>query len=266
MFGLLSCSKKESSDVVVSFYALGELTNNLVKDTNINVTTLISGTSEPHEFEPTAQDVSKLYDASLIIFNGNNLEEFESSLDKDLKSKIVYATKDVEAIQVNGKNDPHSFVSPKELCIMLNTIKNSLVEKFSDQKNKIEENYESYSKELKSIDDKFQSAFENITTPMIVGHQAFNYVGRDYNQTFKAVSGIAEQEPTAKDISDMINYIKENNITKIYGEVYEENDTVNKIAKDAGVSVDYIYTLEMMGDENLTLVEALNKNIKALTA
>lgn len=263
MLVLVSCKVKTNTDVVVSFYALEELTNALVKDTNISVKTLIEGASEPHDYEPSAKAVSSMYSAKLIIFNGNGLEEFESSLDNELKNKIVYATSDVESISVNNSKDPHAFSSPKCLKIMLNTIKNSLINEFSADSETITTNYNSYLKELDEVDSMYTDLFSSLTNQIVVGHEAFNYVARDYNYSFTSVNGMNEEEPTAKKILEIQNYIKENNIKTIYGEVYEENETIKSIAEEMNINVEYLYTLEMMED-GISLIDALKKNVNIL--
>ena len=263
-FNLTSCTINSTSDVVVSFYALEELTNSLVENTNISVKTLIKGTSEPHDYEPSARDVASLYNASLIIFNGNNLEEFEDSLDNDLKEKIVYATRDVDSIYVSNTKDPHSFTSVKQLKIMLNTIKESLINKFDNYKDTIITNYNNYYNELDKLDIEYANLFSNLNKDIIVGHEAFNYVARDYSTNFISICGISEEEPTAKKVEEIVNYIKTNNISVIYGEQFEENETVSSIAEECNITVKYLYTLEMMDDSNLSLIEALNKNIEIL--
>ncbi len=263
MLGLTSCKVESNTDVVVSFYALEELTNNLVADTNISVKTLIEGASEPHDYEPSAKAVSSMYSAKVIIFNGNGLEEFESSLDNELKSKITYATSDVESIDVNGSKDPHAFASPKSLKIMLNTIKNSLIKEFSDSSDTIITNYNNYLTKLDEVDQMYTDLFSNLNKKIVVGHEAFNYVARDYNYSFTSVNGMNEEEPTAKRLEEIQNYIKTNNITTIYGESYEENETVESIAKELNINVDYLYTLEMMED-GISLIDALKNNVNTL--
>lgn len=263
LFTLVSCKVEADADVVVSFYALEELTNELVKDTNISVKTLIDGASEPHDFEPSAKSVSSMYSSKVIIFNGNGLEEFESSLDNELKSKIVYATSDVESIDVNGSSDPHAFASPKELKIMLNTIKDALIKEFSTDSKTITNNYTNYLRELDEVDTMYSELFLNLTKKIVVGHEAFNYVARDYNYQFSSVNGMNEEEPTAKKILEIQNYIKDNNIQTIYGEYYEENETIESIASEMNIKVEYLYTLEMMQD-GISLIDALKNNVNTL--
>lgn len=263
LFTLVSCKEEANADVVVSFYALEELTNELVKDTNISVKTLIEGASEPHDYEPSAKSVSSMYSAKVLIFNGNGLEEFESSLDNELKNKIVYATSDVESIDVNGSHDPHAFASPKELKIMLNTIKNALIKEFSTDSNTITNNYTNYLAELDEVDTMYTELFSDLTKKIVVGHEAFNYVARDYNYTLTSVNGMNEEEPTAKKILEIQNYIKDNNIQTIYGEHYEENETIESIASEMNIKVEYLYTLEMMED-GISLIDALKNNVNTL--
>ena len=261
LFSLVSCNKSSSADVVVSFYALNELTTNLTKDTNITVDTLIKGTAEPHEFEPSPSDVSKLYSAKAIIFNGLGLEEFSSALDNSIKNKIIYATDSMENI-IEG--DPHAFVSPKRLTKMLTYIKDNLVNTFKDEETIINKNYEAYLEELNELDTLYIEAISSQVKPIVVSHEAFNYLKEDYNLNYYAVSGISEEEPTAKDISRIINLIKDNEIKVVYGSFFESDKTLSQIANETNSSLEYLYTLEMMDSSNVSLVDAIKYNAKVL--
>lgn len=261
LFSLVSCNKSSSADVVVSFYALNELTTNLTKDTNITVDTLIKGTAEPHEFEPSPSDVSKLYSAKTIIFNGLGLEEFSSALDNSIKNKIIYATDSMKNI-IEG--DPHAFISPKRLTKMLTYIKDNLVNTFKDEETIINKNYEAYLEELNELDTLYKEAISSQVKPIVVSHEAFNYLKEDYNLNYYAVSGISEEEPTAKDISRIINLIKDNEIKVVYGSFFESDKTLSQIANETNSSLEYLYTLEMMDSSNVSLVDAIKYNAKVL--
>ncbi len=80
----------------------------------------------------------------------------------------------------------------------------------------------------------------------------------------KCVLGLHEEEPTASKISEICDYINKNNIQTIFGEYFEENDTINTIARSTNSNVSYLYTLEMMDDSNLNYVDALKINLENL--
>lgn len=264
---LVSCRKENESNLVVtSFYTVNEFTKELVKDTDINVSCLIEGAVEPHEFEPSSQQIASMHNAKLIILNGYGLEEFSHVVeeDKDLASKILNASANNNPITINNSTDPHTFVSLHQALTMVTTIKEKLVEVFSDSKDKINENYNSYYSELENLDNEFKTSLENYQKSIIVGHEAFNYFKNDYNLNVLSVLGMHEEEPTASKIREIEDYIKNNNINVIYGEYFEENEAIETIASDTKITISYLYTCEMMDSSNLSYIECQRHNLETL--
>ena len=258
IFSLTGCKKANNVDVVVSFYALNELTTNLTNGTNIKVDSLVKGTTEPHEYEPSPSDVSMMYNAKLIILNGNGLEEFEGSLDKAIKDKVIYATDKTES---KITNDPHEFTSPKRLISMLDYIKQNLLEKFSNETEKINQNYNTYLTSLSLLDKEYSQVIASLSKPLVTSHEAFNYLKSDYGLNYVAVSGVSEEEPTASDISRIIGFIKENDIKTVYASFFEESKTLTQIASETNCNVSNLYTFEMMDSSNISLIDAIKYNI-----
>ena len=268
LFFVTSCTNKgNEKSVITSFYAVNEFTKELVKDTNINVSCLVNGLVEPHEYEPTAKQVTNMTNANLVILNGLDFEEFSKNLESNdkIKDKILYASKDIELIKIDSNIDPHTFVSLKEALIMVTNIKNGLINAFDEDTEIIEKNYNDYYNRLNELNNRFEKELLNLKdSTIIVGHEAFNYFGRDYNINTKPLLGLHEEEPSAKALTDIKKYIQDNNITKIYGEHFEENESIEKVAKDCNISVSYLYTCEMMNNSNLSYIECQEENLKTL--
>ncbi len=253
-----SCKKENTkADVMSSFYAIDSVVNSLVKDTNITTDCLVKGTAEPHEYEPSVKDVAKLYDAKVIIFNGNDFEEFGNNLNNDILDKVVEVSDYLDVIP----SDPHTFVSPKTMLKVVEVIKNTLIEIFSDYSEVINNNYLAYYKELEELDKKYDEFFESNQNKYVVSHDAYKYFARDYNLIIKSVLGMHEEEPTARAITEIEKYITTNNIKEIYGAHFEENEIVNKIASDLNLKVKLLYTGEMMDESNLDYLEITRKNL-----
>jgi ABC-type Zn uptake system ZnuABC Zn-binding protein ZnuA len=148
---------------------------------------------------------------------------------------------------------------------MVNTIKNSLINTFESDKEIIEKNYNEYYNKLNELNTKFEQQLLKLKdSTIIVGHEAFNYFSKDYNINTKPLLGLHEEEPSAKALTEIKKYIQDNNITKIFGEHFEENESIEKVAKDCNISVSYLYTCEMMNNSNLSYIECQEENLKTL--
>ena len=70
--------------VVASFYPVYEFVKN-VGGNKVNVSTLIPIGVEPHDFEPTIQQIQNAESADLIIYNGAGLEKWIDKIDSKFK-------------------------------------------------------------------------------------------------------------------------------------------------------------------------------------
>src|SRR3989344_5730266 len=103
---IASCTSKIEKEegkvnVVVSFYPLEEFTKSIGGD-KVSVTTLVSPGVEPHEWEPSPNDIVKLTKADILIYNGAGLESWINKLFKIIDTKrtlIVEASKGIGLIR-----------------------------------------------------------------------------------------------------------------------------------------------------------------------
>ena len=103
--------------VVASFYPMADFTRQIGGDL-LQVDTLIADGVEPHDWEPTAKDLTKLGNARLFVYNGGVENWARPALEavKDKQVASVEAGKglfDEKATHV----DPHVWLSPRKSCI-----------------------------------------------------------------------------------------------------------------------------------------------------
>ncbi|WP_342439531.1 metal ABC transporter substrate-binding protein [Paenibacillus sp. FSL L8-0436] len=76
-------------DIKVSFYPMYEFTKNVAGEL-ADVEVLVPAGMEPHDWEPTAQDMAKITDADVLVYNGAGMEGWvEQVLDSASGSKMV---------------------------------------------------------------------------------------------------------------------------------------------------------------------------------
>nr|WP_042196775.1 metal ABC transporter substrate-binding protein [Paenibacillus camerounensis] len=76
-------------DIKVSFYPMYEFTKNIAGDL-ADVELLVPAGIEPHDWEPTAQDMARITDADILIYNGAGMESWTGQvLDSASGSKLI---------------------------------------------------------------------------------------------------------------------------------------------------------------------------------
>ena len=67
------------------------------------------------------------------------------------------------------------------------------------------------------------------------------------------------------EMDKLVNHIKENEITVLFVEEYTNENAVNSIVEDTGVSIEKLYTMEMAPiDTNDNYLSLMNKNLNNL--
>ena len=88
--------------VVASFYPLYFFSQQIGGD-KADVTNIVPAGAEPHDYEPTAQDMAKMESSKLVILNGGGLEAWGDSVRKNIDAKsttIVVAGEGLTTQQV----------------------------------------------------------------------------------------------------------------------------------------------------------------------
>ena len=125
---LTGCSSGEVADgpgatIVVSHAILGAVVK-AAAPSDVSVEVLIPNGTEVHDFEPSAKDIEKLNNASLLVVNGFG---FEEGLEAAIEARIdngdaVVVAADHIVLPENGlipADDPHFFTSPEQMTQIL---------------------------------------------------------------------------------------------------------------------------------------------------
>ena len=170
--------------------------------------------------------------------------------------------------------DPHSWLSPVAYKAQLNVVLESLVTVFPDGEADFRANAEAYSAELDKLDLDYTAAFgdggtcevKNVEKTVVANHNAYAYISQRYDIEILTVHGLdPEGEPSAADIAEVVEQIKEKSITVLYVEEYTDTSSVDSIAQQTGVTIEILYTMELppknSEDNYLTL---MGKNLDSL--
>ncbi|MDF2719157.1 MAG: transporter substrate-binding protein [Paenibacillus sp.] len=289
-------------NVVTTFYTLYDFASRIGGD-KANVINLVPAGVEPHDWSPKSRDLKNMSKAQLFVYNGAGFEgwvhDFLDSLKKDSGVSAIEASQGIELLhgaaheddhghdeqKSKGKDehrheeddsdvDPHVWVSPKSALKMAENIKNGLVQADAANKSYYEANYETLRKQLSDLDAKFtQSLAKAPKKEIVVSHQAFGYLCRDYGLTQMPIMGLsADSEPTAQDLKEINKFVKENQVKYIFFEELVSDRMAKTLAKDAGIETLVLNPLEGLtqeqakaGDNYVTVMENNLQNLlKAL--
>jgi zinc transport system substrate-binding protein len=274
---------KGKVNVVTSFYPLYYFAKEIGGD-RAHIVNLIAAGVEPHEWTPKSRDLDAVSKAQLFLYNGAGLEgwvdNFLHGLGSDSKLITVETSKGIQFIQGNPLEkhsqsnldvDPHTWVSPRSALVIAANIRDAFVKADPDNQAEYETRFTSLENRLKDLDVKFSAGLANYKRrDIVVSHQAFGYLCRDYNLNQIAIMGLSpEAEPRSQDLLDIADFVKKHNIPYIFFEELVSPQLSETLANEANVDTLVLNPLEGLtpeqekaGETYITIMEHNLQNLQ----
>ncbi|HRN70887.1 MAG TPA: metal ABC transporter substrate-binding protein, partial [Candidatus Woesebacteria bacterium] len=212
-----SDNNNDELTVVTTFYPPAEFASQITKE-KFNVINITSGGVEPHDFEPSPQDIVKIRNADLFIINGNDLDHWAEELVEE--NNEINSINLSEYIKSELGDDPHFWLDPVHAIDLVKAISEEIIEIDKENEKFYIEKTDKYISELNKLDQDFQVGLENCSQrKIVVSHDAFEYLGDRYDIEIINISGITpEEEPSAMKLAEISDEVKEYNIKYIFYE------------------------------------------------
>lgn len=226
----------------------------------VNVVTMIPPGKSPENYEPSPKLMAEFSEADIffsigvpsesayilpIVSEGTQVIDLASAVDK------VYPP-----VTINESRDPHAWLSPKRVQVMISEIAAALSEKDPENRDIYEANAEKYINELKALDGEISSALENVKSKsFIVYHPAFGYLAADYGLTMYALED-GGHEITAARLAEMAELAKKEGIKVVFYQAEIASAQAEAFAAEIGgetmmldpLSKNYIENLRAMAN------------------
>ena len=243
---------------------------------NVVLNNLIPFGTEPHDFEPNPKSMALLSKSDLFITSGKVMEPWSTKVIKsmeiadktfDMSKHVKLAThKEFE----DGKvYDPHYWLSFDNYIKMIKNIESLLIKKDPANKKSYQKNASTYLKKITTLQAKYQTLKTCKNRKVVVNHDAFGYLANDYGITQYSISGMSpDEEPSAKQIAELIKIVKKENIHTIFFEEFASDKIAKTIADEANVKTDELSPVENItkkqNEENVGFVSIMTENLTKL--
>lgn len=269
-FCLVGCSKrvkegppKEGRLKVLSTTAMiGDVVKEIGGD-RIHASTLILGEIDPHSYELVKGDDEKIGEASLLFFNGLNLEHGASLRYKITSHPGAISVGDYilkkypdKILFEQGQVDPHIWMDVSLWSYIIDPIVEALKQKDPEGKEYYEERAIKVQEEMMHVHQKIQDRLKEVPENkryLVTSHDAFTYFTRAYLATdeervlgtwterFSAPEGFApDGQLGAADLQKIVYYIIKHQVNVVFPESNVSPDSLNKIVfacKEKGIPV-----------------------------
>ena len=206
--------------MVASFFTLWDFTRQVGGD-RAEVVSLVPPGVEPHDWEPTPQDVIQARKARLFVYNGAGLEQAADRLLKEIAGTGPLPVNTTAGIALLGAGrarrpdkdharDPHVWLDPMLAQTQVDAITAGLVQADPEGRAGYAERAAAYKAKLGALHADFEAGLrECARRDVVTSHAAFAYLTRRYRLNQVPVLGIApESEPSPADLARLVRFAR----------------------------------------------------------
>jgi manganese/zinc/iron transport system substrate-binding protein len=214
-------------EIVATSGMVADLVRNVGGD-HVRVHQLMGEGVDPHLYNPTPADVSRLGDSDAVFFSGLHLEGkladiFVSMAREKPTVPVTLRLEPARLIPVEeGYYDPHVWFDVALWSEAAQTVANVLAKVDPEHADDYRQNTEAFRARLAELDEFCRtelSAIPEAQRVLVTAHDAFHYFGRAYDVEVKAIQGVSTtSEASLARINELVDFIVENGVKAVFVE------------------------------------------------
>ena len=156
----------------------------------------------------------------------------------------------------SGSRDPHIWLSPKRVMVMVDAIAREMAELDPTNAEAYNKNAEAYIAQLEALDTEITESLADVENrTFIVFHPAFGYFADDYGLTMYSLE-LEGKEATAEHFQELVDFAEEETIKVIFYQAEIDSSQSEAFAEEIGgktmqlspLAANYIENLESMAN------------------
>jgi zinc/manganese transport system substrate-binding protein len=270
--GFLSALSAYGADVlkVASFSTVLTEIAQQVGGNRVSVAGLVKPGEDPHEYQPTPDDLIQAGDAKLILLSGKHLEHYLDKVQQATGGKAASLSvgdalpnlkmkadpdepQTKAAADRNGMiDDPHwwNSVANAEKATLI--VRDELIKLDPANRADYEKNANSYLAKLEELDKWAKRKVAELPRDkrkLVTSHDAFQYLAKNYGFAVYAIEGVStETEPSDRHIAELIDEIKKQHVKAIFLESTLNPKVASEITKETGAQIGGTLYADGLGD------------------
>ena len=206
-------------NVVSSILPIDEFVKKIGGD-RIESSLVIPAGIEPHDFDPTINQIQTIGLADVLVYNGLGIESWLTKIDPPHK---IDASNGINASYSDRRNmtfDPHVWLDPVLAKKQVENIRDGLISIDPGNKDTYNSNAKLFLAELDELDKSIRSQLESCKKKDFISfHNSFSYFAKRYGLTQHSISGSGpEAEVTATRLAEIINVAKNLDLNVVFSE------------------------------------------------
>jgi zinc/manganese transport system substrate-binding protein len=226
---------------------------------HVGVAGLVKPGQDPHEYQPTPDDLRQAADANVILLSGKHLEHYLDKVQEatggkaaslsvgdmlpNLKMKADPDEPQAKAAaDRNGMiDDPHWWNSVANVEKAAVIVRDELVKLDPANRADYESNAKAYLAKLGELDQWAKRKVAELPRDkrkLVTSHDAFQYLAKDYGFRVYAIEGVStDTEPSNRHIAELIDEIKKQQVKAIFLENTLNPKVTVEITKETGAKI-----------------------------
>lgn len=253
------------------------------------ITTLLPPNSDPHSYQPTAQDITTISKADVIFANGAGLEVFLEPIltNADSDKKTIYLSENIKLLTEVEHNDsgeaddreydqnswdPHVWMNPNNVIAWVKIIQPILGELDPPNAAIYQRNAQNYISELNELDGWISAQVDKIPVKeriLVMDHLVLGYFAEEYGfqQAGAVIPGFSTiAEPSAQQLAEIIDTIDKLGVSVIFVSNTAPQRITEPVSDDTGSELVYLYTgsLTERGGPASNYIDYMRYNVKTI--
>ena len=202
--------------IVASFYPMAFFAQQIAGD-NAVITNITPAGAEPHDYEPSTQQIAQMERANLVILNGN-VEPWANKIKANIQNSSTKIISVSDSIATN--KDPHVWLDPVLAKQEVQHISNAIIAINPTNADQYKQNTTSLLTKLDQLDSAYKTGLAQCSTKDIVtSHDAFSYLAQQYGLHQVPIAGLSpDEEPSTQALIATAKLVQEKNIQYIFFE------------------------------------------------
>ena len=254
--------EEDKLNILTTFYPVYLFTQNVTEATDVVVKNLdVQSASCLHGYQLTTGNMKDIEKSDIIIING---AEMEKSFIYDIKElyptkTIIDTSAGVELINSKFEDEvnSHIWLSIENAKIQVNNIAKELSKIDAPNAYVYIENANKYITKL----DELMSDYDKKQINVVAMHDSISYFAKDLGlNVIDIIQNDEEDTPTQKRITEIVNNMKENNVSAILMESTYSDRLATLLANETGAKIYYFDSITSGNGIATEYIEKMKKN------
>jgi ABC-type Zn uptake system ZnuABC Zn-binding protein ZnuA len=240
-----------------------------VAGSRLTVSSILPVDADPHSFEPTPRDATRIAASRAVIINVTGLEPLVDELIASAGGPDLLVIEAAAGV-AGASDDPHVWLDPINVIAYAENIAKGLTAIDPGGAVTYRDNAANYAESLRALDAWIVARVETISAEnrlLVTNHETLGYFAERYGfkivgTVFPTVAGSGA--PSAQQLTALIGDIKSSGAPAIFLETGSNADLAQQVARETGVKVVTDLYTHSLGKNAATYLDMMRWNVESI--